>query len=212
MSQSTSVNGAPGGEAIQGDIDLPSLGLRERRQGSWFTKLVRHYFQRSVARRNKAPAQVVQARSAPDRALSAIRWASVKSAITGAAAGAVSTGATLFTAETEGIGAVVAAPIAALAIGGGGVYPSLARAALTLDLATIFEVEFDADKEDDLWRLYGLIFGTQRHEKDSEDPGQGLVTEVTGAEGEQIGEAIGRQVLGESVMRNIVPFAGIVAS
>jgi hypothetical protein len=205
----TSANGVDHAE----NVEIPELAgePRAHRKGGWYTKLVAHYLKRNAARRAAHPA-VADARTASERALAAIRWACIKSAISGAAAGSVSTSATIFTAETEGLGAIVAGPIAALAIGGEMVYRSAVHVDLSCELAAIFDVKFDPNDDSDIWRLYALAFGTHQHEAHSDDPGQALVHSVTHTEAEQIGEKIGHKVLGESVMRNIVPVLGIFSS
>src|SRR4051812_41981010 len=100
-----------------GDVTTSTLDheAKPRRRGGWYTKLDAHYLKRNAAR-SAARAVRADPRTASDQAISAIRWACVKSVISGATAGSVSTGATIFTAETEGLGAIVAGPIAALAI------------------------------------------------------------------------------------------------
>ncbi|MEO8875033.1 MAG: hypothetical protein ABI461_05555, partial [Polyangiaceae bacterium] len=190
-------------------------GERERR--SWFSRVVGSYMKRRQRRVTaekiaKPSSAKVDTRTAPERADAAIRWACVKSAITGATAGIISTSATMLTAETEGLAGFVAVPFAAASIGGEMIYRSFVHVDLTCDLAEIFEVKFDAENEADLWRLYALAFGTHEHEEDSTDPGRDLLHSVAHVEGEQVGEKIGHRVLGESVMRNIIPFFGIFSS
>lgn len=217
---SNSVPGAPSPSGAANELspealaDRVGLGSGEGTRG-WFARLVTWHLKRYEAQRASAEARgavVADARLAPDRARRAIRWASIKSAITGASAGMVSTGATIFTAQTEGIGAFVAVPVAAVTIGGEMMYRSLLHVDLTCELADIFGVRFDPNDQRDLWRLYALAFGTHGHEEGSEDPGKKLVDEVSHVEAEQVGEKIGHQVLGESVMRNIVPVLGIASS
>jgi uncharacterized tellurite resistance protein B-like protein len=195
------------------EATLPAIEaeLRERRRGGWYTKLVTRYMKRNIAQQ-RMRAAVTSTETPHARALSAIRWASAKSALSGAASGLLTTGATLFTAETEGLGAVIAGPIAALAIGSEMIFRTILHVGLTCELAGIFEVEFDPDDDDDIWRLYALAFGTHQHDDESEDPGKKLVSEVTQVEGSEVGETIGQRVLGESVMRNIVPVLGIFTS
>jgi uncharacterized tellurite resistance protein B-like protein len=186
--------------------------IKERRRGGWYPKLVAHYLKRNVARAAAHPA-TASTETPHARATAAIRWACVKSAISGAVAGLVSTGATLFTAQTEGVGGLIAGPVAALAIGGEMIFRSVLHIGLTCELAQIFDVEVDPDDDDDIWRLYALAFGTHGHDSGSEDPGRELVGELTHVEGgEEIGAKIGQKVLGESVMRNIVPVLGIFTS
>jgi hypothetical protein len=203
-------------ETVDKGIDArgEELGIRETRARGWFTKLVGYYLQRYQAKHGAVAAPLVaNGKHASEAAHSAILWACVKSAVTGASAGMVSTAATLVTAETEGAAALVAVPVAALAIGGEMMYRSFVHLDLTMDLARIFGVHFDANNPDDLWRLYSLVFKTNASDdEESSDPGKALVSEVTNLEGEGVGEEIGNKVLGESVARNIVPFVGIVSS
>jgi hypothetical protein len=210
-SEATGVSAFTNGAAAE--VGLPAAEaelVREDRPGGWYTKLVAHYVRKNVARR--AARQAGLAENPHERALVAIRRACWKSALSGALCGTVSTAATVITAETEGIGGLVAGPVAALAIGGEMIFRTILHVGLTCDLAEIFDVEVDADDPVDLWRLYALAFGTHREDEDAKDPGKELVMEVTHVEGEEIGERIGSRVLGESVMRNIVPVVGIVAS
>jgi hypothetical protein len=214
MSHPTSSSNGAAGAGVLGDLEIPGIGevTRTARPGGWFPKLVGYYLRRNIVKRAKKPITLAPGETPSDKALSTIRWACVKSAVSGAATGAISTGATIFTAETEGIGAIVAGPIAALTIGAEMMFRAMIHVDLSCDLASIFDVRFDTEDDADLWRLYALAFRTHHHEEGSDDPGKRLVAEVAHVEGESVGEQIGRKVLGESVMRNIIPFVGIVSS
>ena len=177
-----------------------------KRVSGWFTRLVGFYLRRYEAKRAATGENI------SDEARSMILRACIKSAMSGAASGAVSTAATLFTAETEGFGAFVAIPVAGLSIGGEMLYRSFVHLELTVRLAEIFEVHFDPGNQDDLWRLYALVFKTHAESAEGEDPGRALVSEVIDVEHSEVGEKIGSKVLGESVARNIIPFVGIVTS
>ncbi len=84
---------------VGGEVAIPGIDgkLEERRRGGWYTKLVAHYLKRNLARRaaREAAAAVAAPVAAPlvagatphVRALSAIRWACAKSAVSGAVAG-----------------------------------------------------------------------------------------------------------------------------
>jgi len=197
------------------------IGVRgEEQPQGWFTRLAKHYFARNFAKHRAAQAASARREnadaSATDRPKRAIFWACVKSAVTGALAGSASTGATMITAQTEGVLGFVAVPVGLAAIGGEMLYRSKVHIDLTCELAWIFGLDFDPSDpshEQDLWRLYALAFGTHDHEdEDPEDPGKQLVHDVSHVESEEVGEKIGHAVLGESVMRNIVPFVGILSS
>ncbi len=208
------------------DVRIESLGKEigvragEEAPRGWFTKLARWYLARRFAKRGAKDAGASCApldACASDRAKRAITIACVKSAISGALSGSVSTGATLATAQTEGALAFAAVPVAAAAIGGEMLYRSILQLDLTCDLADIFGVSYDPAHEEDLWRLYALAFGTSDHDDEAEaeasgDQGKELVREVAHVEGEDVGEKIGHLVLGESIMRNVIPVVGVLSS
>lgn len=179
-------------------------------RGAWFPRLVGYYL-----RRRYAPGRAVtlkdDGRTAAERATAVIRRACIASAVTGASSGAVSTLAEVLTAETEGLATFVTLPTAAVTVGGEMVLRSYLHLSLTCDLADIFGVDINPDDPSDIWRLYALAFKTEGH-GEGDDPGQELVHRVVHVEGEQVGEKIGVRLLGESIVRNILPVAGIVTS
>ena len=201
-------------KSIAAALKIEALGVRSDLPAkTWFTKLVGHYLKKNWTRRQlHRELREKTAISPSDRATRAIRWACAKAAMTGAAAGAVSTAATMVTAQTEGIGGFVAVPLAAAAMAGEMAYRTVLHVDLTCELGDVFDVEFDVEDEDDIWRLYALAFGTLEPDDESADRGRKLVHDVSHAKGEDIGEKLGHAILGESVMRSIVPFVGIVAS
>jgi hypothetical protein len=199
---------------------LESLGqgigvrVQEAAPRGWFTKLARWYLGRRFAKRGQCE-EVPLDDTARERAERAIRVACVKSAISGALSGSVSTGAMLVTAQTEGALAFATVPVGLGAIGGEMLYRSVLHLDLTCDLAEIFGLSYDPSHEEDLWRLYALAFKTSDHGEEAEeqgDQGKELVREVTHVESEEVGEKIGHLVLGESIMRNVVPVVGILSS
>ena len=196
-------------EAMEGDG-----GTAERESPSgWFPRLAQWY----IRRRYRHGIPVVSAREAAraetDRAESAITWACIRSSVTGAAAGSLSTLAALVTAETEGFGGIIAVPAALVSIGGEMLYRSVVHLELTCQLADIFGVPIDPEQQDDIFRVYGLIFRTEKEKKpEQDDPGAEMVHRVADVEVEEVGESIGSKVLGESVARNVLPVVGIVVS
>lgn len=199
-----------------GEVALPreALGARIETEDhvdrGWFTRLVGAYLRKrrqAHVGADAAPAGSTQS----EAARRAIRVACIKSTATGALSGTIATAATVLTAETKGVAALVAVPVAAGAVGGEMVLRAMIHIDLTLELADLFEVRFDLDDPRDLWRLYSVAFKTQAHE-DDEDPGRDLVHRVMHVDGEEVGERIGAKLVGESIMRNVVPFVGIASS
>lgn len=174
----------------------------------WFARLLAFYLRHREATR---PARMAKTSvgTIPDRAASAITRACVQSAVTGGTVGLASTGVTLVTASTEGVGGFVAIPIGALAISAEMGLRTWIHIDLICSLADIFEVHFDAKDPEDIWRLCALAFGAHDEHTEDGDPGKAIVHELSHAKGEQIGETIGHKVLGESVARSIIPVLGI---
>ncbi len=206
--------------ALERDV-AERLGARHEAPSGWFTRLIAFYLRRYEARERagRTRARVVDGESASDAARSVIFRASAKSAVSGAAAGSLSTAAALITAQTEGLMGLVAVPVAALGIGGEMLYRTLVHFELTVQLAEIFDVPFDPSDPADIMRLYSLVFRTGEGEDEGDAPsdetpsvGRDLVHKVKHLESAEVGEQIGNKVLGESVVRNIVPFVGIATS
>jgi hypothetical protein len=145
------------------------------------------------------------------RAQAVIRRVCIKSAATGAGSGAVTTASTMYLAESGPIG-LLALPVAGLAIGSEMVYRAMLHIELACDLADIFGVAIDPDDPQALWHILTLALKEPEVAESDDEDEAGLVRHVAGIETHEAGESIGNKLLGESVLRNVVPFLGIVAS
>jgi hypothetical protein len=200
MSNATGIETA----ALAEELEIDRSAAR-----GWFTRLVTWHLQR---RRTSPRAVARKHESTSDHARALIRAACVKSAVSGALAGSFSTAAALVTAQTQGTLGAIAVPLAGGAIGLEMAFRSLVQVDLACDLARAFDVPFHFDDPDDLWRLYAVVFGAADGGDDDEDPGRDMIKEVMSLEGEDVGEKIGKRILGESVARNVLPVVGIVTS
>jgi hypothetical protein len=171
-------------------------------------RLLSFYWERRAA----GPVIAADDGNAAARAERATRLAAIECALTGATAGLTSTGAAAITTETEGVGGIVALPVAALTIGGEMALRTLIHIDLICKMADIFGVEVGRERPDDVWRLYALLFGAADHDEHSTDPGKKLVAQLIDIEKDKLGDEIGMRVLGESVMRNVVPVAAVGVS
>jgi uncharacterized protein (DUF697 family) len=188
---------------------ISAVGLQQEghKPRGWFASLLLWYLRNRTAK--EATPDDGNARV---RTLKVIDSACLRSALTGATAGLASTGATLFTAQTEGVGAVVAIPIAALTIGAEMALRTLIHVDLICTMADIFGLTLDPTREDDVLRLCALAFGTEGHAEHSDDPGQALVRDLAEMEKEEVAGEIGDHILGESVLRNVLPIIGVATS
>lgn len=176
---------------------------------SWFGRLASAYLAKRLARAHVAQTRDTATES--KRASAAIRAACVKCALTGAASGTLTTVAELVTAETGGLAAIATVPVAGATVGGEMVFRAIVHLGLACDLAEIYSVPFDARDRTAFWRLCALAFGVRSDDGRSGDLGQKLVKSMLQPD-DDVGSSIGSKLLGESVLRNIVPVVAPVTS
>ncbi|HEX8790023.1 MAG TPA: hypothetical protein VF765_03670 [Polyangiaceae bacterium] len=195
--------------------ELGAESTRDAREKRWYVRVVHGAFRRGLARWGARRAEVrnrVDAQGAHGCALSAIRHACFKSAAAGAFAGSVATGAAVLTAETKGWGALAGVPLTAGAIAAEMFFRAILHAELACQLAEIYGVPFDAEDEDDLWRLYTLAFQTCGDARGGAPRNTRLIERITRLGRDQAGDAIGRRVLRDALLRDSVPFLDVVVS
>ncbi|OJY22017.1 MAG: hypothetical protein BGO98_34915 [Myxococcales bacterium 68-20] len=199
MSISTGVEAIGEGAFVREDV----------RTRSWLERVVHRRMNRARAKaRAKREAGAYAGLAPEERARSVVRWACAKTAVTGGISGAATTGATVATAETKGLAAVVALPFAAAAIGGEMAMRAVCHVDLACELAEIFEVNLEG--AEDVLLLLALEPGGPR-DVDHEDLGQALVHRAA-VESDALFARAANVILGESVLRNLLPFAGVLSS
>jgi hypothetical protein len=174
---------------------------------NWFAKLVRHFVKAWQAD-HPADAGALAAESPDVRARRAIARASWISAASGAASGAVSTGAEL-TANSSL--AWLGIPSALAAVGGEALFRIKLHVELTCTLAQMFSIRFDVDDPSDLWRLYALTLHTHAQPQDAE-PGRRLIGELTDVGEAQMAREIGTKLVSETLLRNVMPGLAVASS
>jgi Asp-tRNA(Asn)/Glu-tRNA(Gln) amidotransferase C subunit len=140
-----------------------------------------------------------------------IRRAALFSALGGGATGMVATGATLLAAETQGMGAIVTAPVAALSIAAETVLRLLTHVKMACELGDLFEVRFDADSPADVWALFSLSFGREQSTAEEDDPAARLLR-MARVDFTDTARGLATRLLGEGLARNVVPFVGVISS
>jgi len=98
------------------------------------------------------------------------------------------------------------------AIVGETLFRAILHADLACQLAEIYGVPFDPGDEDDLWRLYALVFRTFGDGRDDGRHGTRLIERITKLGREQAGDALGRRVLRDALLRDSIPFVDVVVS
>lgn len=179
----------------------------EEHTHGWLHHVVRRTMRRALAKARAKREAGAYAGIAPEqRARQIIRWACVKTAVGGVLSGLVSTVATVVTAETEGATAAVALPLATVVAGGEMVARTMAHVDLAVELGDVFDVELD---EEEIVRLMSLAVGAA---SDKADPlGRSDVKDVT-VDREEMFKRAANLLLGETVLKNLLPIIGIASS
>jgi tellurite resistance protein len=185
---------------------------RDVRSGKWFEKLLTHYVKFWEAQR---ATRVSSASSEPERAAAARRLidkSALKAALAGAGCAGIVTAASVSTAETGGAAAPVVLPTAAASMIAELIVRSLLHLDLCCELAALNGVRFPPGQEAELVRLYALAVGAEMHETE-DDPGRGLVERVVRLQQTgDLGKLVASRVVGEALLRNVLPFADVFVS
>lgn len=179
------------------------------RARGWLAYLVTRRMKRAVekARGKRDAGEFVDV--VPDaQARKIINAACAKAAVTGALSGAAATAAVVATAETEGVGGIVALPLAAAAVAGEMATRTVLHVDLACELAELFDVRVGSPA--DVARLLSVAFGRAGADE-REDLGQGSIEDAT-VDRESLIEEAANALVGESVLKNALPFVGVLAS
>ncbi|WP_163777398.1 hypothetical protein [Myxococcus vastator] len=182
------------------------LRFEDLRSGAWHARLLTAYVRHYEARRAGTASTV---RASETEAL--IRRASKEAALVGASAAGISTSAAVFTLDTGFVGALVAVPVAGAAMGLDTMLRSLIQARMMCDVASAFGVRIDPDDPWDVLHLHAIISGSEVWE-DEDRGGAGLVGRMLTEDTEAAERKLGNRLIGEGVLRNLLPFASVVTS
>jgi hypothetical protein len=191
---------------------LADVSLRDIRTGRWFMKLLTQYVAFWEAHH---PVQLESTLSAEERSTAAaalIERAARVAALAGAGTAGLVTFASITTSETGGVAGPLVLPVAAAGMVTEMVGRSLIHLNLACELANLYGVRFPAGREGELVRIYALATRAEMHETE-DDPGRGLVERVVRLqETGELGKLVASRMVGETLLRNIVPFADVLFS
>jgi len=180
-------------------------------KGGWFTWLVRTYARR-YRERHPLPYVLPEGMTENEAARAIVRRACWSSAATGFVTGTISTSAVVLTAQTDGLAAFAAVPVAFGTIGAELLGRTLLHLHMTLELGDVFARPWNPDAPADLLHLYALSFGAERYEEKPSDPGRAVLSGVLEGSIDDLGSRIGSTLFGESLVRNLVPFVSVASS
>jgi hypothetical protein len=192
---------------------LEGVRFEHIRDGSWFRKILEQHARRRGATCGRAghwdatyPGLDVEARA--DRH---VERAARRAAAAGALASVGTSAGELLSVLTEGLGAPVGVPAAMLSMVVEGAYTTLLQLDLAGDLASIYSVPF-GDDVDEMSILFALALGKEPEKKKIAEKAKtprGLLSRLMELEDTAVATHIGKKLLEEAVLRNIVPIVGI---
>jgi hypothetical protein len=195
------------------------MGVDKLRDGSWFRRIVVTHVKKHHA--TIGPDhwdRLYPGLDVEQRAHRQILTVARKAAATGVLASAGASTGELLSLVTDGLAAPVGVPAAALSMALEAGYTALLQIDLVCDLASIYGVAFDADDVGEVATLFGLALEVdvkkpaRKAEEDQGEAPRGLTAKLMDLEGGDIGTRIGRKLLEDSVVKNIVPIVGLAIS
>ena len=193
-----------------------NIGVDKLRDGSWFRRIVTDHVKKHVHAIDSSYWQKMYPDlDVEERAHKQIVGVAARASAAGAMASLGASTGEILSLLTEGLGAPVGLPAAALSMMLEAGYTTLLQIDLACDLASIYGVPFDADDVGEVATLFGLALGVNVKEKKKEDemeaPSGMMAKLIQLGEGE-IATRIGRKLLEDAVLRNIIPIVGIAIS
>lgn len=201
---------------------LDSAALKD---GTWFKKLIADHVKKHQAAVQAStwdalyPGLDTEARA--ERHITAV---AKKASAAGAIASVGASTGELLSLITEGLGAPVGVPAAMLSMGLEATYTTLLQVDLACDLASMHGVPFDPDDAGEIATLFAVALEVEMkaRAKETGPDGQPSEPETSDAEGltarlldleeGEVATRIGRKLLEDAVVKNVVPFAGIAIS
>ena len=188
------------------------IHARDVRSGVWYNKtlavFVEYYAHRS--KRRDLAATPPERRDAVARAT--IDRVALWSALAGSGAAAGVTAASVAMAQTSFLAAPAVLPLAGIGLLTELVLREVLHLELACELAEIYGMSFAPGSETELVRVTALALRAEMHETE-DDPGRGLVERIASSEESgTLGKLVASSLVGESLLRNAVPFADIAVS
>jgi hypothetical protein len=195
------------------------IGVSSIRDGSWFQGVIRahvkSYFEKVDRGRWE---RLYPGIPVEERARLETHRVAVKAAAAGALAAMGASTGELVSLFTEGLAAPVGVPAALLSMALEAAFTSLLQVNLSCDLGLIYGVPFNPDDLGEIATLFGLSLEMdvyskkEREEAEETDAPRGLMARLMQLEEGQIATRIGRKLLEDSLVRNVLPIVGVPIS
>jgi hypothetical protein len=194
------------------------LGMKSISDGSWFRRLVTNHVKAHAAKVDpKYFERVYDRLPVEDRATLEIRKVAVRAAAAGVAGSAGASAGELLALFTDGLALPIGLPamLASMLIEGS--YTAMLQIDLACDLGLIYGIPFDPSDVGEIATLFGLALNLdvypkrERAELEEEKP-KGLTSQLMHLEEGEIATRIGRKMLEDAIVRNVLPIVGMPLS
>jgi len=188
------------------------LRARDLRTGVWYSKLLHAYLDYYEHRPKRAELRAGAVTERPELARELIDRTALWSALSGTLAAGGVTAASVAMANTMFLAAPVVVPLAGLGLLSELLLRVVLHLQLTCELAELYGIPFHPEGESELIRVSALALRAEMHETE-DDPGRGLIERVAHTqEAGTLGKLIATGLVGESLLRNAIPFADVAVS
>jgi tellurite resistance protein len=195
------------------------LKRREDEAGSWMQRFIyREIEHRTVTRGPKYWDQLFPGLAPEERAQRRIHRMLTRGTVAGVAAAAGASSAEVLSLASDGVGTVVAVPLGLVSVGAEMVYTTALQIDLAFDLASIYGVPFAHDDVGEISTLLALALGVDlvrepsRHDQPAEAGETKPWRVVRQMQRSDFGQRVGREVVQQSVLRNVIPVLGVLVS
>ena len=195
------------------------LSRREDEAASWIQRFIyREISERTRTRDSSYWDATFPGLTASERAERRIQRMLTRATVAGAAAAAGASGAELLSMMSEGTLSFAALPLGLASVGAEMVYTTALQIDLAFDLASIYGVPFADDDVGEISTLLALALGVDlvteptRHDKPTA-PGETKPWRVVRQmQRDDFARGVALEVVLQSVLRNVIPIAGVLVS
>lgn len=200
---------------------LAKLGMERLVDGSWFRKAALEHMRRHSQSVTRAYWDKVYPRlDVEKRADAVIARACRRASVAGVLASAGASTGEIVSIFTEGLAAPIGVPAVALSMCSEAAYTTLLQIDLVCDLGSIYGVPFNVDDIGDVTTLFGLALdmperrAPKRGDADADANAKpvGLTERLLVLEDGEGARLIGRKLLEDALVRNVVPVVGMAIS
>jgi hypothetical protein len=196
------------------------LGVHSLRDGSWFRKIVAAHVKKHCAEVHADHwDRLYPGFDLEQRAHRQIKRVVAKTVTTAVVASTMSSAGELASLFSEGLAAPVGIPATIAAMTMEGMYTSLLQIDLACDLASIYGVPFDPDDVGEVATLFALALELDVRKKASDHDGEddpekprGLTSKLMELEDGDVAKKIGRKLLEDAIIKNVLPVVGIAVA